>query len=352
MYICNVINVEIMNNIQGINIANSLLDVMEDGREFESLIKYQYNNINLLGEIRRSISEIQKARGRSCICYIANVLHSNINNSIDGTDDLPFNEMVNSIPSSVKEIDVVLVTPGGLANQVNNFVNALRPRFEKVSFIVLNMAMSAGTIFIMSGDEIIMSKQSKFGPIDPQIPNREGRFVPAQSILIALEDIKKRGEEKIKANQQPDWTDIQLLRNIDPRDIGLAQSTSKYSIDIVKDFLVKYKFKSWLMHSSTCEPVTEAERYNKADQIANLLCNHSEWKNHGHAINRDIAWNVCKLKITHSETIAGLDRAMRRMWALFYWIFENTPMVKVFVSDNYCIIRNAAPVNAPLRPIR
>ena len=325
-----------MNNIQGINIANSLLDVMEDGREFESLIKYQYNNINLLGEIRRSISEIQKARGRSCICYIANVLHSNINNSIDGTDDLPFNEMVNSIPSSVKEIDVVLVTPGGLANQVNNFVNALRPRFEKVSFIVLNMAMSAGTIFIMSGDEIIMSKQSKFGPIDPQIPNREGRFVPAQSILIALEDIKKRGEEKIKANQQPDWTDIQLLRNIDPRDIGLAQSTSKYSIDIVKDFLVKYKFKSWLMHSSTCEPVTEAERYNKADQIADLLCNHSEWKNHGHAINRDIAWNVCKLKITHSETIAGLDRAMRRMWALFYWIFENTPMVKVFVSDNYC----------------
>ena len=179
-----------MNNIQGINIANSLLDVMEDGREFESLIKYQYNNLNILGEIRRSISEIQKARGKSCICYIANVLHSNINNSIDGTDDLPFNEMVNSVPNSIKEIDVVLVTPGGLANQVNNFVNALRPRFDKVNFIVLNMAMSAGTIFIMSGDEIIMSKQSKFGPIDPQIPNREGRFVPAQSILVALEDIK------------------------------------------------------------------------------------------------------------------------------------------------------------------
>ena len=57
-----------MNNIQGINIANSLLDVMEDGREFESLIKYQYNNLNILGEIRRSISEIQSARKKSCIC--------------------------------------------------------------------------------------------------------------------------------------------------------------------------------------------------------------------------------------------------------------------------------------------
>lgn len=340
-----------MNGIQGKKIASSLLDVMEDGREFESLIQYQYSNLNILCEIRRSISEIQKARGKSCICYIANVLHSNINNSIDGTDDLPFNEMVNSVPDSVKEIDVVLVTPGGLANQVNNFVNALRPRFEKVNFIVLNMAMSAGTIFIMSGDEIIMSKQSKFGPIDPQIPNREGRFVPAQSILIALEDIKKRGEEKIKANQQPDWTDIQIIRNIDPRDIGLAQSASRYSIDIVKDFLVKYKFKSWLMHSSTQNPVTDVEKDRRANEIANLLCNHSEWKNHGHAINRDVAWNVCKLKITHSESIAGLDRAMRRMWALFYWVFENTSMVKVFVSDNYCIIRNAAPVGIP-RPVR
>ncbi len=33
------------------NIATSLLDVMKDGREFESLISYQYNNLNIVGEI-------------------------------------------------------------------------------------------------------------------------------------------------------------------------------------------------------------------------------------------------------------------------------------------------------------
>lgn len=339
-------------NSMGIRIATSLLDVMRDGKEFESLIGYQYNNLNIVGEIRRSISEIEQARHRPAICYIANVVHSNINNSIDGTDDLPFHEMVNSVPIDAKEIDVILVTPGGLANQVNNFVNALRPRFEKVNFIVLNMAMSAGTIFIMSGDEIIMSQQSKFGPIDPQIPNREGRFVPAQSILVTLDDIKTRGEIKIKNHEQPDWTDIQLLRNIDPRDIGLAQSASKYSIDIVKDFLAKYKFKSWTEHSSDHRPVTESDKLQRANEIANLLCSHTEWKSHGHAINRDVAWNVCRLKITPSESIEGLDRAMRRMWALFYWLFENTPMVKIFVSDNYCIIRNASPIGVPLRPQR
>jgi len=331
-------------------ISNSLLDVMVDGREFESLVGHQYNNLNIVEEIRRSIAEIQDVRNHPAICYISNVVRGNINNSIDGTDDLPFTEMVNSVPAGIDEVDVILVTPGGLANQVNNFVNTLRTRFDKVNFIVLNMAMSAGTIFIMSGDDIIMSKQSKFGPIDPQIPNKEGRFVPAQSILVALDDIRKRGEEQLKNHKQPDWTDIQLLKNIDPRDIGLAQSASQYSIDIVKDFLVKYKFKSWKEHSSNHTVVTENDKKIRADDIAKLLCSHTEWKSHGHAINRDVAWTVCRLKITHSEAIDGLDRAMRRMWAMFYWLFENTGMVKIFISDDYCIIRNSSPINLPIRP--
>lgn len=332
-----------------INNLPSPLDVMRDGQEFECLVGHQFaSNLNIVGELRRSIAEVEATRKKYVLCYVANVVRGGINNAIDNSDDLPFNEMVNSVPTEVKEVDVVLVTPGGLANQVNNFVTALRPRFEKVNFILLNMAMSAGTIFIMSGDEIIMSKQSKFGPIDPQIPNREGRFVPAQSILLALEDIQKRGEEKIKQHMQPDWTDVQLLRNIDLRDIGMAQSASKYSTDMVKDYLINYKFKTWMIHSSSGIDVTEEDKKKRADEIASLLCKHSEWKSHGHAINRDVAWKKCRLKITHSESIDGLDRAMRRMWALFYWLFENTPMAKIFLSQNYCIIRNAA-MNVPMQ---
>ena len=166
--------------------------------------------------------------------------------------------------------------------------------------------------------------------------------------MLALDDIQKRGEEKIKQHMQPDWTDVQLLRNIDLRDIGMAQSASKYSTDMVKDYLINYKFKTWMIHSSSGIDVTEEDKKKRADEIASLLCKHSEWKSHGHAINRDVAWNKCRLKITHSESIDGLDRAMRRMWALFYWLFENTPMAKIFLSQHYCIIRNAA-MNVPMQ---
>lgn len=333
-----------------IPVGPSPLDVMKDGHEFESLLSYNFSNVDIVAEIRRSINEVETARGRRVLCYVANVVNGAIGNSIDGTDDLPFREMVASVPAEVKEIDVVLVTPGGLANQVVNFVNTLRPRFDKVNFLLLDMAMSAGSIFIMSGDEIVMSQRSKFGPIDPQVPNKEGRFVPAQSILLAINDIKARGQKALENGEQPDWTDIQLLRNIDIREVGAALGASNYSIQITREFLEKYKFASWAIHSHSQEPVTQEDRSERAKTVAEKLCDHTKWKSHGHFIDRNVAWNECQIKITHSETVGGLDKAMRRMWALFYWLFENTPMLKIFISNEYCIIRNKQQIRIPVRP--
>lgn len=317
----------------------SPLDIMQDGKEFESLVSQHFVNFDIVSEIRRSIKEIETARGIPSLCYVANVINAPTGNSIEPMDDLPFREMVASVPLDKKEIDIVLVTPGGIANQVVNFVHSLRPRFDKVNFILLDMAMSAGTIFIMSGDEIIMSKQSKFGPIDPQVPNKDGRFVPAQAILTAIKDIQERGQDALNNGKQPNWTDIQILKNIDAREIGTALSASNHSIQITKEFLENYKFKSWSTHKTNGNQVTPDEKKERAAEIASELCSHEKWKDHGHFIDREDAWNECKLLITHSETNKDLDRSMRRMWALFYWIFENTKITKFFISENYCIIR-------------
>jgi membrane-bound ClpP family serine protease len=253
--------------------------------------------------------------------------------------------MISSLPPECKEIDIVLVTPGGFAHQVAKFVNKLRPRFEKISFILLNKSMSAGTIFIMSGDEIIMTNQSQIGPIDPQVRTKTGEFVPAQAILTLIEDIRVRGDEAIKKGGRPSWTDMQILNGIDPKEIGNALNASNYSIQLVEEYLHNFKFKNWTIHSDGTTPVTPEKRKERSNEIAKMLCDHSKWKNHGHAITREAAWDVCKLKITHAENVQGLDRAMRRMWALFYWVFENTPVAKVFLSENYSIMRASAPQN-------
>jgi hypothetical protein len=324
--------------------SSSLLDVMTDGREFESLLSYQFVNVQLVPEIRRCLNDVSAIRNNPLICYIANVVKPRQGPvSIDDSDDLPFNEMVLSLPAT-REIDIVLVSPGGFAHQVAKFVNTLRARFEKVNFLIPNKAMSAGTIFALSGDEIVMTRESNLGPIDPQVRNRNGEFIPAQALLTLIEEIKERGERSLNKGVQPNWVDLQLLKSMDPRDIGNALSSSKYSISLVTEYLSKYKFKTWKTHSDG-RPVTDDEKEQRANEIASLLCSHKEWKIHGHAITREAAWEVCKLRISHAEDIPGLERAMRRMWALFYWAFENTLATKVFVSENYCIIRSDRPQN-------
>src|SRR5690606_38807006 len=127
--------------------------------------------------LQKCISEIESIRGRPCILYMPNIVNTKITDSIsiDYTDDLPFSELVNTIPPEFKSVDVVMVTPGGDGVQAAKFVEKLRSRFEYVGIIIPDMAMSAGTIFVMSGDEIVMSKNSYIGPIDPQMQNRDGR---------------------------------------------------------------------------------------------------------------------------------------------------------------------------------
>lgn len=322
-------------------VSSTMLDKMVDGREFESLLKYQYQNLNIISELQKSIQEIKSIRKRPVVCYVANVVKpTNTSISIEDSDDLPFNEMIASLPPDCKEIDIVLVTPGGFAHQVAKFVNKLRPRFDSIGFILLNKSMSAGTIFITSGDEIVMTNQSQIGPVDPQVRAKNGEFIPAQAILTLIDEIKVRGEELLKKGLRPSWTDLQILNGIDPKEIGNAMNASKYSIQLVEEYLYNYKFKNWNTHSDSVTQVTDAEKKIRANEIAIMLCDHSKWNNHGHAITREAAWDVCKLKITHSESINGLDNAMRRMWALYYWIFENTSLAKVFISENYCILRS------------
>lgn len=67
------------------------------------------------------------------------------------------------------------------------------------------MAMSAGTIFCLSGDDLIMDERAFFGPIDPQVPSKNGRYVPAQSITTLIADIQTRGQEQLAKGLQPNW---------------------------------------------------------------------------------------------------------------------------------------------------
>lgn len=317
----------------------SLLDEMVDGNEYGSIVALRPEDGNLVPELRRAIAELESVRGRQCVCYVANVIKDLPETSISASDHLPFNEMVDKVSNS-KAVDVFLVTPGGYAEQVTRFVDALHSKFESVEFVLPYKAMSAGTLWALSGERIWMDRRACIGPVDPQVPSSDNRLVPAQALLTLLEKIQTMGDEALKRKENPPWAYIRLLDRMDQRQLGAALSSTQYVEEIATKYLRDYKFKSWSTHSSTGQPVTPEEREARAREVAKVICSHDKWKAHGHAINRDTAFSEIKIKVDSIENLEGLERAVRRLWALFYYIFDKSTTAKIMVSREYSYVRS------------
>lgn len=175
-----------------------------------------------------------------------------------------------------KTISVVLRTGGGSAETTERMVSVLRNHYDFVNFIVPDVAMSAGTIFCMSGDKIYMDYASSLGPIDPQVPTPDtGDYVPALGYLDKVQEIASKG------NLQP--ADVILLKSLDLAKLALFEQARDLSIDLLKKWLVEYKFKNWSEHRTTSvgTPVTDQEKSTRAEQIARDLANHKKWRSHG-----------------------------------------------------------------------
>ncbi|KAF1079077.1 MAG: hypothetical protein GQF41_4623 [Candidatus Rifleibacterium amylolyticum] len=80
---------------------------------------------------------------------------------IDGNETL-FLRIVEQIANEKKHdtLYVCLTTTGGSATDVERYVNIIRGNYKEVNFIVPDYAYSAGTIYCMSGDNILMDYSS------------------------------------------------------------------------------------------------------------------------------------------------------------------------------------------------
>lgn len=179
-------------------------------------------------------------------------------------------------------LSIVLRTGGGSAETADRFVTVIRKHYRFVNFVVPDYAMSAGTIFCMSGDRIFMDYASSLGPIDPQVmaPDNSG-WIPALGYLDKVDEITN------KVELSP--ADVVFLRSLDLAKLALYEQARDLSIDLLKDWLVRYKFKDWNEHRTTNpgHPVTLEEKQARAAEIAASLANHRKWFSHGRALNLD-----------------------------------------------------------------
>lgn len=171
-----------------------------------------------------------------------------------------------------KRLVIFLNTPGGSVETVEKYAFINRHFYNEVYFVVPEQAMSAGTVFCLSGDKIYMDFASSLGPIDPQIFNGE-RYVPALGYLDKIQELVDKSNRGILLNA----VDLFFLQRQDTAFLRLCEQQKTLTIDLIEKWLVEYKFKDLSQ--------SEREKAEHAKKIAKQLGDNTKWLSHGRYIS-------------------------------------------------------------------
>lgn len=192
---------------------------------------------------------------------------------------------------------ILLNTPGGSAETVEKLVEIIRFHYNDVTFVVPDAAMSAGTIFCMSGDRIYMDYSSSLGPIDPQVFNGT-MFVPALGYLDQVEKLLEKARSNPPTLSQAEFL---ILQNQDLALLNQYEQAKNLTITLLKKWLVEFKFKDWTEHrtdpTKIGKPVTQNEKEIRAEDVAKILGDNKTWHSHGRMIGIQTIIDLLRLQI-------------------------------------------------------
>ena len=236
----------------------------------------------------------KKAKYRECnMGIVDSVIIGNLNALIERIEDLfdsdavsvygsldqrienPFFSTVDDLVGNGKKngnLTVILTTYGGSAETVDRLVKIVRHHYKNVNFIIPDYAYSAGTIFCMSGNNIYMDYYSILGPIDPQVKNRDGKWLPALGYLDKINELIKKAN--LNTISKPEFL---MLKEFDLAELRSYEQAKEFAISLLREWLATYKFENW--------NVANEQKVLRADEIANALSDNSLWLSHGRPID-------------------------------------------------------------------
>ncbi len=298
---------------------------------------------DLESELLKLISEYNKLRDTYLFLYAAAIGKPIPAIPLEQADFYVICDLLAGKKDFFRKVDMYIETPGGSGETAEEIVKFLRNNFDTVSFIVSGEAKSAGTIIVLSGDEILMTETGSLGPIDAQM--KIGRsVVSAYDYIEWVEEKRKEAEKQGALNP----FDAIMVAQITPGELGSVFHALKFAEDLVVEWLIKYKFKKWTVTETRKINVTEEMKRKRAEEIAKELTDHSKWRLHGRSIKIDDLEKI-GLKITRIDNDPELADIVYRIQTVCKLIFETTTSFKIFATQDNKIFRQAVPVGAPIR---
>lgn len=306
-------------------------------------INRKLSGTDLENELLRLISEYNKLRGTYLFMYAASIEKPIPAVPLIQDDYYVIYDMLKGKKENVKKIDVYIETPGGSGETAEEIVRFLHNNFETVSFVVSGEAKSAGTIIVLSGDEILMTETGSLGPIDAQM--KIGRsVVSAYDYMEWVEEKRKEAEKQGRLNP----FDATMVAQITPGELGSVFHALKFAEDLVVEWLINYKFKNWTVTETHKIPVTEEMKRKRAEEIAKELTNHSKWRSHGRSLKISDLEEI-GLKITKIDDNRELSEIVYRIQTVCKLLFETSTTFKIFATQENKIFRQAVPAGAPIK---
>lgn len=232
--------------------------------------------------IDQVIFDLEKARDSKVLVYItgdrkvANGANDALT-TVVALDVLPLFKNILTPLKKTKKITLVLYTNGGNLNTPWPLVNLIREYCETFEVIVLERALSAGTLISLGADKIVMLPYSFLSPIDPaaniQIENNQKRKFEIEDIIGYIDFVK----EKIGITEQQALCEIMkdLTKEITPTMLGSFNRTHSLVRRIAKELLSLHK-----------EPISERQSKEIIENLVQKLFSHE------HLISRREAKNI------------------------------------------------------------
>lgn len=225
-------------------------------------------------QLSNCLKNVEEAVGSNVLLFCGPIVY--------GADEF-IRDAVEKLDPKTQKLSLILETNGGYIEVAQRIADTLRHHYTIVDFFIPDHAMSAGTVLVMSGDSIFMDYYSVLGPIDPQLP-KEGGMIPVLGYL-------KQYERLIAKSAKGNLTTAELaflIQKFDPAELYKYEQASELSVSLLKEWLVKYKFKNWKKTSTHGKTVTAQMKKKRAEDIARALNRTDKWNSHGRGISMDV----------------------------------------------------------------
>lgn len=305
-------------------------------------IDKKLSGLELESELLKLIAKYNSIRETYLLVYAAAIGKPIPFVPLEQSDFYIFHDLLSG-KDKYNKVDVYLETPGGSGETAEEIGRFLHSKFDIVSFVISGEAKSAGTIIALSGNEILMTETGSLGPIDAQV--KIGRsIVSAHDYMEWIKDKKEEAEKRGMLNP----FDATMIAQISPGELGSVFHSLNFAEDLVKDWLVRYKFKNWEFTETRKEPVTDTMKYQRAEEIAKELTNHSKWRSHGRSIKIDDLSSI-GLKVTRIDDNPQLADVVYRIQTICRILFDITTSFKIFATQDNKIFQQAVPVGEPIK---